>query len=145
MTRVDFYTDATDKAEVACRLAGKAMQQKLRVLIVAPAQDQLQRVNRMLWTHPPIGFVPHCLAHEPIAADTPVLLSHSADDPPHDQVLINLGDEWPSSFARFARLVEIVSNDEEDKRHARERFRFYRDRGYQMHTHKLATDARSAP
>ena len=145
MTRIDFYTDAADKAEVACRLAGKAMQQKLRVLIVAPTQDQLQRVNRMLWTHPPIGFVPHCLAQEPIAAETPVLLSHNADDPPHDQVLINLGDERPSSFARFARLVEIVSNDEEDKRLARERFRFYRDRGYEIHTHKLPSDAGGAP
>jgi DNA polymerase III subunit chi len=137
MTRVDFYTDAADKGEVACRLAAKAMQQKQRVLIVTSDQALLQRVNVMLWTHPPIGFVPHCFVHDKLATQTPVLLSHSSEDPPHDQVLINLGDERPSTFARFARLLEIVSTDEADKNAARERFRFYRDRGYAMQTHRL--------
>lgn len=137
MTRIDFYTDAPDKTAVACRLATKAVQQKLRVLIVAPEPEVLKRVNHLLWAVPPVSFVPHCLAHEPIAADTPVLLTHDDTDPPHDHVLINLGDDRPKSFSRFQRLLEIVSNDDEDKRLARERFRFYRDRGYEIQTHRL--------
>lgn len=137
MTRIDFYTGAPDKAAVACRLATKAMQQKLRVLIVAPDEDVLGRVDRMLWVVPPIGFVPHCFAHASIAPETPVLLTRDDADPPHDDVLINLGDERPKSFSRFQRLLEIVGEDEDDRRLARERYKFYRDRGYEIQTHRL--------
>ena len=37
------------------------------------------------------------------------------------------------------RLIEIVSLDEEDRRRARERYKFYRDRGYEIRTHDLST------
>ena len=137
MTRVDFYTEATDKTAVACRLAAKAMQQALRVLIVAPEANLLKRVDQMLWTTPPTGFVPHCYVHDAVAAQTPVLLAASADSAPHDQVLINLGDEVQNAFTRFDRLLEIVSHGEDDKARARERYRFYKDRGNTIQTHKL--------
>jgi DNA polymerase-3 subunit chi len=35
-------------------------------------------------------------------------------------------------FSRYLRLIEIVSNEEEDKKMARERLKFYRDRGYEI-------------
>lgn len=140
MTRIDFYAEASDKIAVACRLAAKAAQQKLRVLIVAPQPEVLKRVSFSLWSNPPTGFLPHCLAHEPVAAVTPVLLSHDSSITPHDHVLINLGAERPAAFARFQRLCEIVGTDEEDKRLARERFKFYRDRGYELKTHTLGED-----
>jgi DNA polymerase-3 subunit chi len=35
-------------------------------------------------------------------------------------------------------LIEIVSLDEQDRADARERFRFYRDRGYEIRTHDLS-------
>lgn len=139
MTRIDFYIEAVDKVEVACRLVTKAVAQKLRVLIFSSDEERLQRANKLLWTQPAIGFIPHCMAHEPIAVETPVLLARTADNPPHDQVLVNLDDQWPASFARFERLVEIVSQDESDKEAARLRFRFYKDRGYKIETHNLAS------
>lgn len=137
MTRIDFYTDAPDKAAIACRIAAKAFQQKKRVLIYSPQTEVLGRIDKMLWLNPPIGFVPHARAHEPIAAETPVILCSSLDDPPHDEVLVNLADDRPATFSRFERVIEIVTTDAEDKRLARERYRFYRDRGYALDTHKL--------
>lgn len=138
VTRIDFYTGASDKVGVACRIAAKAMSQKLRVLILAADEAMLARVDRELWMQPAVGFVPHCRANAAIAAETPVLLSIDAGDPPHDQVLVNLHDATPSTFARFKRLVEIVSQDDSDKQRARDRFRYYKDRGYEIKTHDLA-------
>jgi DNA polymerase-3 subunit chi len=138
VTRIDFYTDAADRLHVACRLAAKAIAQHLRVLIYAPDGDIAAAVDRMMWTTPAIAFVPHVMAGHRLAAETPVIIARSSDDVPHDQVLVNLDRNWPPAFARFERLVEIVSRDEEDRRTARERFRFYRDRGYAIHTHNLA-------
>ena len=50
----------------------------------------------------------------------------------HDGCLVNLADELPPGFSRFEELVEIVSTDDEDRLPARERFRFYRERGYSL-------------
>ena len=59
----------------------------------------------------------------------------------HDEVLLNLRPEWPPFFSRFQRLIEIVSFDDGDRATARERFRFYRDRGYEIRTHDLGKNS----
>ena len=43
----------------------------------------------------------------------------------------------PPFFSRFERVVEIVNQDETQRQLARERFKYYRDRGYDLHTHNL--------
>lgn len=137
MTRIDFYYDAADRLLVACRLAAKAAQQNLRVLIYAPDAETARAMDRMLWTSPPTGFVPHCMAHDRLAAETPVLITEDRETVPHDEVLVNLSAERPAHFARFQRLVEIVGREEAERAAARDRFRFYRERGYQIYTHDL--------
>ena len=72
-------------------------------------------------------------------AVTPVIVDHATEPVIHEDVLINLRDETPAFFSRFHRLIEIVTGDEGDRKRARERFRFYRDRGYQIVTHDLGT------
>ena len=138
MTRIDFYFEAEDKLRVACRLSAKAAQQKLRVLIYTPDEAQAQRIDKMLWTWQATGFLPHCMTRSPLAAQTPVLITHDPEDTPHDEVLLNLHSRWPPAFSRFQRLVEIVGRDDEDRETARGRFRFYRDRGYEIVNHDLS-------
>jgi len=50
----------------------------------------------------------------------------------HDDILINLRVQHPPFFSRFRRLIELVGQDESDKVEARTRYRFYRDRGYEI-------------
>jgi DNA polymerase-3 subunit chi len=88
-----------------------------------------------------LAFVPHCGASHPLAARTPVVIDHEGlfdTQPPHDEVLLNLRDEWPPAFSRFQRLIEIVSTDDADRASARARFKFYRDRGYDIRSHDLS-------
>jgi DNA polymerase-3 subunit chi len=138
MTRIDFYFEAEDKLQVACRLSAKAAQQNLRVLIFSPDEVQAQRIDKMLWTWQATGFLPHCMTRSPLAAETPVLITRDPEDTPHDEVLLNLHVEWPPAFSRFRRVVEIVGRDDEDREAARGRFRFYRDRGYEIVNHDLS-------
>jgi DNA polymerase-3 subunit chi len=138
MTRIDFYFEAEDKLQVACRLSAKAVQQKLRVLIYAADEALAQRVDRLLWTWQATGFLPHCMTRSTLAGETPVLITHDPEDTPHDEVLLNLHHDWPPAFSRFQRLVEIVGRDDEDREAARGRFRFYRDRGYEILKHDLS-------
>ena len=137
MTSIDFYFNASDRLQVACRLAGKALAQKQRLLVYAPLPETASRIDRMLWTWPAIGFVPHCTAHDGLAAETPVLIAVGDETPPGCEVLLNLGDECPPHFARFERLLEIVSADEQDRQAARARYRYYQERGYRISSHDL--------
>ena len=138
MTQIDFYTHVGNKLQIACKLAAKAHNQGLRVAVLCPDAATAQNVDRMLWSASPLSFVPHCLAADPLASRTPVVIDHEGVAPAHDEVLLNLRPEWPPVFSRFHRLIEIVSQDDEDRAHARERFKFYRDRGYDIRTHDLS-------
>ncbi len=138
MTQIDFYTGVEDKMHTACRLTAKAFSLNLRAMIFCPEADTAQRFDRLLWTTPATSFIPHCFSGDPLAPATPVIIDHNGGELPHDQVLLNLCTEWPPFFSRFQRLVEIVSLDDEDKASARARFKFYRDRGYEIRTHDLS-------
>jgi DNA polymerase-3 subunit chi len=138
MTQIDFYTHVEDKQKTACVLAGKAFARGLKVIVFCPDAESAQRFDRTLWATPAIGFVPHCTADDPLAAETPVIVDCRGEKLPHDEVLLNLRPEWPPFFSRFQRLIEIVSLDDGDRAAARERFRFYRDRGYEIRSHDLS-------
>lgn len=137
MTRIDFYTRVEDRFRFACKLCNKAVANRLRVAVLTADEEATERLDRLLWTLPATGFLPHVRADSALAPVTPVLIHHEPTGLIHDDLLINLSHERPAVFARFKRLIEIVSTDEEDVRRARERFRFYRDRGYELATHDM--------
>jgi DNA polymerase III subunit chi len=137
MTQIDFYTHVEDKLKTACALAAKAFVHGLRVTVFCPDSGLALRFDRMLWTTPAIGFIPHCAPEDPLAPLTPVIVDCVGEKLLQDEVLLNLRQEWPPFFSRFRRLIEVVSVDDEDRVRARARFRFYRDRGYAIRTHDL--------
>lgn len=149
MTSIDFYFNAGDRLEVACRLAGKALRQGKRVLIYAPQAETAQRLDRLLWTAQAVSFIPHCLAQDPLAADTPVLIATGDDAPVGTgdeapvaacEVLLNLSTGCPPFFERHGRLLEVVAQEDEERRAGRQRYAFYRDRGYAIRSHDLARE-----
>lgn len=137
MTQIDFYTHADNKLLTACALCAKAFKRGLRVLVYAPDAEAAGQIDRLLWTASATGFIPHCRGEDALAAVTPVVIDHRADALVHDEVLLNLHWERPSFFSRFQRLIEIVGQEEQDRLAARERFRFYRDRGYPINSHDM--------
>ena len=138
MTQIDFYFHVENKLQTACTLSAKACARGLKVLAFCADFEASQKFSRLLWTAPPVSFIPHCMPDDPLAAVTPVIIDHAGSNLLHDQVLINLRAEWPPFFSRFQRLIEIVSLDEADRGHARARFKFYRDRGYTIQSHDLS-------
>lgn len=134
MTRIDFHTNVGDPLAYACRLARKAYLSGKPLVVLAEPQ-RLAAFDEQLWTFQPLEFVPHCMANSALAQDTPVVLTSNLDDAPHHHVLVNLGAPVSAQFARFERLVEIVGSDGDELAAGRERYRFYRDRGYAIETH----------
>lgn len=132
MTQVFFYYGASDRIAAACALLGGAYAKKRAMLVYAPEKEVAGSVDRMLWTHPALSFVPHCRADSPLAADTPILITDSLESIPQDERLMNLSREIPPGFSRFQSLIEVVGQDETDRSAARDRVKFYKDRGYEV-------------
>src|SRR5689334_25428837 len=138
MTQVDFYIHVQDKLQTVCTLASKALARSMRVLILTPDPQTTDHVDKLLWMQPAIGFLPHCRSQHRLAAVTPIIVDHVAEPIVHEQVLINLNTECPALFSRFERVIEIVGTDEAGRDAARGRYRFYRDRGYEIRNHDLS-------
>ena len=138
MTTVEFYFNAADRLQVACRLAAQALAGGERLLVYAPEPQLAARLDRLMWTWPATGFVPHCAADDPLAPETPVLIAADERSPADFHVLLNLGAECPPHFARFERLLEVVGTDEAEREAARSRYRLYKSRGYGIANHDLA-------
>ena len=139
MTSIDFYIQVDDKLDLTRKLCAKALATRTRLVVWLPDSAACQRLSRLLWSAPATSFVPHCAADDKLAPVTPIILDCAAGPFPHDEVLVSLRREVPPFFSRFQRLIEIVSAaDETDKREARERYRHYRDRGYELRNHNMA-------
>jgi DNA polymerase III subunit chi len=141
MTRIDFYSKVADPLQLACTLCGKAVAQQMRVLVLTPDAGSSERMDRLLWTHPPIGFLPHVRAGHRLAGVTPIIVDHDPGALDRDDLLVNLRPDTPELFSRFQRVIEIVGQGDEETHAGRLRYRFYRDRGYEITHHDLGTIA----
>lgn len=131
MTEVAFHFNAPDRLDYACRLLRKAYLKgaRLQVLadpVLAAALDQ------QLWLMTGVDFVPHCPSDAPesVRARSPIVIGRSVVDPAGEgQVLVNLGDEMPQGYQRFARVIEVVTSDSPARVMARERWKQYKAAG----------------
>lgn len=138
MTRIDFHSNVPDKIAYSCRLVRKARAANFQVVLLTDSRSELVRLDQALWTFSEQEFLPHVPAGDPLAAKTPIILTDSDDaELPHHQILVNLSARTPAHFARFERMFEIVSSDENDKAIGRDRYRYYQQRGYPL-THHIA-------
>ncbi|MBC7513804.1 MAG: DNA polymerase III subunit chi [Herminiimonas sp.] len=133
MTRIDFHSNVTDRIAYACRLTRKARAADCRIVVLAQDSAQLRALDEALWRFSDLDFLPHVEAGDRLADRTPIILTDvDSTELPHHQILINLSRNPPAHFARFERLFEIVSDDDDDKLAARERYVFYKQRGYPL-------------
>jgi DNA polymerase-3 subunit chi len=143
MTRIDFYSNAESRLHTVCQLVAKAFSMRLPVAIFAPDAELARSVDRLLWTFQATSFVPHCLAREKLSGETPVIIVPRLEDAGHDELAVNLHDECPPAFGRFRRLIEVVGREEDERRLARLRWRFYKERGYEVNHIELGKSHRS--
>ena len=136
MTRIDFYFNVADKQQVIADLVQSALKKRRQVTIFATDEIAASKASANLWQIKPEYFLPNVQSNHLHASKTPVVIGFQGDDLTHDlmqdDMLINLTTHEPILFSRFTQLVELVSDDEQDKMAARARFKFYRDRGYEI-------------
>ncbi|MDB5985507.1 MAG: polymerase subunit chi [Nevskia sp.] len=147
MTRIDFYVlpeaaEAGPKPDgavmTACKLCDKAATAGQRTYVYAPTPAHADALDAALWSFRQGSFIAHERLGAKLAAPLPSVLIGNAEPPAEYQgVMINLGVDVPPFFSRFERVLEIVDGDAAERARSRERYKFYRDRGYELAMHKL--------
>jgi DNA polymerase III subunit chi len=135
-TEVAFHTGMADKLDHACRLLRKAYRQGARVVVTGDAL-QLGRLDQALWTFEPQEFVPHARLRAGQAAAralarTPIWFVDAGAEPPHREVLVNLGPDMAPGSERYARVIELVAADADDRAAGQQRWRAHKAMGHNV-------------
>ena len=145
MTDIDFYIlsaqEPQQRLEFACRLVEKAYRSRCKILVQLSNQDHAQAFDQLMWTFRETSFIPHVLLEnaeqngsvpeQQQTESSPVYIAYNDDQqPPHFDVLINLADKIPTTFARYKRVLEIVIQQDDVLANTRKHYRFYKERGY---------------
>lgn len=138
MTRVEFFFNVPDKFAKIAELCDKAVNKGRLLTIFTPDDAVSSDLQQHFWQQSATSFLPSSLSNSNYGQFSPIILDSNGSLLLQDDVLINLQDQHPPFFSRFKYLVELVGLDESDKTSARLKFRFYRDRGYEIKSTNMA-------
>lgn len=140
MTRVDFYIlsgqDPQIRRITACRLIEKAYRQGRGVFVQTDSDAETRLFDDLLWTFRQGSFVPHETADKAGQEDL-VILGHEPPPEFMKDVLVNLSQEVPQDAGRFARIAELIDQDDRVRQTGRIRYKVYQEAGHDIQTHHL--------
>jgi DNA polymerase-3 subunit chi len=103
---------------------------------------RLRQFDQKLWAINETAFVPHVWADDPLAPQTPIVLinkdlAQALEGMSPKTWLLNLDDACPPTCGPLERVLEIVSDEPEDKEMARQRWRSYQAAGHDLKSYSL--------
>ena len=135
-TRIDFHSNVSDPIHYACRLIRKARAANCRLVVYHPEAALLQQLSHALWTLDDSAFLPHVMADDPCAPQTPVIFcQRDLQLSPHFELLLNLSSSVPPQLSLFGRMIEIVPSTAQATALGRERYRGYQQQGFTLFHH----------
>jgi DNA polymerase-3 subunit chi len=137
MTEVTFYTNVTNQIHLISKLLHKAQTTRRKLHISVQDEGHRQSITSDIYRIDPTSFFGiNPPASESMHDLTSAIISHTRNYF-HKDIIVNLTLEVPDNFSSFKRLIEIVQQDKQHVELARARYRWYKDRGYSITTHKL--------
>jgi DNA polymerase-3 subunit chi len=110
MIEIGFYHCTRAPAnEVAIRLAEKVLAGGQRLLLIG-APEQLETLDKLMWTYADHSFLPHGRAGGPHDADQPVLLSETVGPANGAKLLLSLEAGVPATLEGFDRLLNLFED-----------------------------------
>jgi DNA polymerase-3 subunit chi len=140
MPRADFYLIAKprfrdDPLLLVCELAKRAFGSEQPTLILVRSQDQAEALDEKLWEFDENAFIPHQLAGDDDDAITAVLIAPPGVETADRPLVINLRDECAPGL--FERVLEVVPADEAERLGSRERWKTYKQAGFEVAKHDM--------
>jgi DNA polymerase-3 subunit chi len=142
MTQIEFYSVEDEHNRLPfshlTEVVKRGYRKGQKIFIHAENKSLAEKIDEILWTHDAKSFLPHQLVGEDENTKPPIEIGFGQKPTIHPDILINLSHEVPLFFSQFKWVFEYAYGDEETKEKARERFKFYRQRGYPLNHRKIA-------
>ncbi|GAA0714448.1 DNA polymerase III subunit chi [Dokdonella soli] len=140
MPRADFYLIdkprfRDDPLLLVCELAKKAFASETPTLILARSRDQAEALDEKLWEFDDNAFIPHQIAGDEDDAVCAVLIAPPEAQTPDRALVINLRDACAPGL--FERVLEVVPADEAERLGSRERWKTYKQAGFEVAKHDM--------
>ena len=129
MTNIKFFFNVKNKIDLICYILPERLNKKRNSLIYCFDNIQLNLLSDQLWGNSLESFFPH--EENNHHHFSKIILSNKNIEW-MDDTIINISSQMIDGFNRYLNLFEIVSIDEEDKKLARIRFQYFKDRGYNI-------------
>ncbi len=129
MTNIKFFFNVESKIDLVFSLLPERLNKKRNSLIYCSNDIQLNHLSDKLWGDSSDSFFPHEENNHHNL--NKITLSNKSIEW-MDDTIINISSQMIDGFNRYLNLFEIVSTDEEDKKLARIRFQYFKDRGYNI-------------
>jgi DNA polymerase-3 subunit chi len=109
--RVDFYQlGAAQPDNVIAAIAGRLLDERQRLLVVAQDESLLARLDRQLWDQGSASFLPHGPAGGGDDASQPVLLSTGVDAPNRARNILIADGEWREAALAYDRAFYLFDD-----------------------------------
>ncbi|MCK5918321.1 MAG: DNA polymerase III subunit chi [Cocleimonas sp.] len=144
MTEINFYAGKNNTLRgrllLACHLVDKARQRDMQIHIHTDGYNTTKQMDEMLWTWNETSFIPHIsdISTElNEALQEPVTIGSSYQPTNNCDYLVNLSNQRPEFFSRYLKMAEIIDQTEAVLTAGRERYSFYKNRGYTLNYYQL--------
>ncbi len=148
MTRIEFvvfadHAQLTDVYELICHRARRACDNG-GLFVQTRNELESQALDEHLWTARPSEFIPHVVAGAVVNTDSTVgkndsdvIIGSNVEPDGSHRTLINISLTVPWFFSRFETFIELVRSGENDREMGRERYLYYKRRGYPLRYRQL--------
>ena len=149
MTDINFYVSKEDgldkRLAIVLRLVKLALQHSLAIHIHTDNEETSTQVDKLLWGFEKQSFIPHEIIdtvndgtnNKQVLPVNTITISDTFEPMENCDYLINLSNQRPDFFSRFKKVAEILDNTDAILTAGRERYSFYRERGYTLDYHQL--------
>jgi DNA polymerase III subunit chi len=133
--RVDFYHLQHSPVETALpQLLERVLQSGNRAVVMAASEDRVEALANLLWTYNPNAWLPHGTMKDGMAAEHPVWLTDSEENPNGARMLVLTDGMASSRLAEFDRCLDLFDgNSPEATAAARERWSAAKTAGHELH------------
>lgn len=134
MTEVSFYHLMRQPvSEALPRLLEKALDAGMRAVVLSASSERVEALDAALWVYDPDSFLPHGTRKTGHAADQPVYLTDSEENPNGASLLVVVDGMEPSFLGDFTRCLDMFDGASEDAvQAARERWKKYKAAGHTL-------------
>lgn len=116
-------------------LAQHFAKQGAKVYLNSQDKQRAEKLAELFWQVEPEHYIGHNLVGEGPKYGTNIEIGHQALKPSWNrQLVINLAENETTFANKFAEVVDFVPCEEKAKQLARERYKIYRQAGYQLQT-----------